>query len=126
MIYRKIDISEAVHYNVSDDVAKALIDWRIDSVKKPITQRIFDNALKSSVKCVNAGWSMIQSEEDALDKWMESGWTGMNWVLKMATEQALAEKAKGVRSTRDQSLQEELLDRGWAGGGNLNIEHKVN
>ena len=105
MIYKKIDISKAAFYFVSEDCAKALVDWRIDT-KKGITQRIFDNSLKKAVQCMSYG---VEAEE-ALDRWMESGWTGMKYVL-MEYQRERAES--GARSTRDISVMDDLNDRSW-------------
>jgi hypothetical protein len=100
--YRDIDLSQIALYHVSEDCAKALIDWRAQ-IKKPMNQRIFDNALKQAVEC-----SMYDmTAEEALDRWMESGWTGMKWVLAEA-------KREGQGSTRQRSLREDLTDTSWA------------
>ena len=106
MIYKKIDISEVKFYLVSEECAKAVIDWRI-KVKKGINQRIFDNALKKAQECTAFGLS----QEEALDRWMESGWTGMKWVLEEA-KRGFAEASGG--STRKASLDNDLHDRSWA------------
>lgn len=106
-MYKKIDISQCSLYFVSEECAKAFIDWRIQT-KKGITPRIFNNTLKQAVECVQYGLSA----EDAMDRLMETGWTGMKWVLAEAKREA-AEQSQG-RSTRDRPLAEDLTDRSWA------------
>ena len=102
MIYKKIDISKAALYFVSEDCAKALVDWRIDT-KKGITQRIFDNSLKKAVQCMSYG---VEAEE-ALDRWMESGWTGMKYVLMEY------QRERTETGTRGSSIMDDLNDTSW-------------
>lgn len=106
-MYKKIDISQCGLYFVSEECAQAFIEWRIQT-KKGITQRIFDNTLKQAVVCSQHGLSA----EDAIDRVMESGWSGMKYVLAEAKREA-AEQSQG-RSTRDRPLAEDLTDRSWA------------
>lgn len=106
MIYKKIDISQAHFYQVDDDCAKALIDWRIES-KKGINQRVFDNALKKAQECAQYGLT----QEEAIDRWMESGWTGMKWVLEEAKRDAVSTSQS---STRSSSILHDVHNTDWA------------
>lgn len=126
--YKKIDISQAASFFVSEDCAKALVDFRV-GIKKPMNQRIFDNALKQAAECSLLG----MTAEAALDRWMESGWTGMKWVLKEAqtdhdermkqrtsllddlTDRTWANKPN--QTTRERSLGQDLHDTTWADNG---------
>ena len=103
MKHKNIDISQCHSYLISEDCAIAVIDWRIQT-KKGITQRIFDNALKQAVSCLNYG----MTAEEALDRWMESGWTGMKWVIEEAKRSAHQEV-----ETRKTSLEHDLTDLSW-------------
>lgn len=103
MVYKKIDISAAEFYLVSEECAKAVIDWRL-ATKKGINQRIFDNALGKAQECVEYGLT----QEEALDRWMESNWTGMKWVLAEAKRDCVE------GSTKKTSISEDLTNRGWA------------
>lgn len=120
MIYKKIDLSELPFYNVSEDAAKSFIDWR-HSLKKPMTQRAFNLAMKEAVLCGQLGLT----PDEALDKTQLWGWQAPNYayaVNKMQNEfnalavvstQRLCDKT-GIRNTRDVPLIENLKDRSWA------------
>ena len=92
MIYKSIDISQCHDYLVDEDCAKAVIDWRLQT-KKGMTQRIFDNAMKQAEECSLYG----MEPEEALDRWMESGWTGMKWVLSEAKSELENKNGKDKR-----------------------------
>ena len=106
MIYKAIDISQSSMYFVSEECAKAVIDWRIQ-IKKGITQRIFDNALKQAAECAMYGITA----EDALDRWMESGWTGMKWVLAEVKRERNESSSPTIRS---RSIMDDVVDTSWA------------
>lgn len=105
MIYKKIDISQSHLYQVSTVCAKAVIDWRLDT-KKGMSQRVFDNALKQALECSLYG----MEPDEALDRWQESNWTGMKWVLAEAKRES--EMARPL-STRQTTLEEDLTDKSW-------------
>lgn len=106
MIYKKIDISQSPLYFVSPECAQAFIDWRI-STKKGISQRIFDNTLKTAQKCHIYGLE----PEAAIDRIMEAGWSGMKYVLAEAKRDS---EQQDQQSTRQTTLQEDLTNRDWA------------
>jgi len=70
----KIDISQAYLYNVTDEAAMELIEWR-KSIKKPLTQRAFERALKEAVRCMELGITADRAIEIAIDK----GWQGVTF-----------------------------------------------
>ena len=111
MKYKDIDLSQIDLYHVSEDCAKALIDWRA-KIKKPMNQRVFDNALKQACEC--SLYDM--TAEEALDRWMESGWTGMKWVVKeaKAQHQETISQTATHGSTRQRTLKADLTDTTWA------------
>ena len=121
MIYKKIDLSEIAFSNVSDDAAIGFIDWRI-SLKKPLTQRAFNLAIKEAVKCSSLGLS----PDDVLDRTQLWGWQAPNYsytvnklqnefsALAVVSQQRLCDNTGKSRSTREPTLIEELSDRSWA------------
>ena len=72
MVYRKIDIKQAAFYLVSDEAAKEFIDHRVNK-KSPLTQRAFERAMKSAMKCCEFGISADETIELVIDK----GWVGI-------------------------------------------------
>ena len=70
----KIDISQAYLYGVSDEAAQELVEWR-KAIKKPLTQRAFERALKEAVKCLDLGITADHAIEIAIDK----GWQGVTY-----------------------------------------------
>jgi hypothetical protein len=120
MLYKKIDIGEITFYNISEDCAKAFIDFRIE-IKSPMTQRAFNMALKEAVRCESLG---ITAEE-AIDKTVYWGWKAVDYayIAKKLSEQLSATlhatamgfaKSYDKKSTRDMTLAEQLNDRSWA------------
>jgi len=113
VIHKGIDISQSPLHVVSEDLARDLIDWRI-MIKKPMTQRVFDNALKQATECSMYG----VTQEEALERWMESCWTGMKWILA-EFKREYAERP----TTRSTSIADDLTNRSWANV--VPIERKV-
>jgi len=121
LIYKKIDLSEIAFSNVSEDCAMGFIDWRI-SLKKPLTQRAFNLAVKEAVKCSSLGLT----PDEVLDKTQLWGWQAPNYAytmsklqnefnaLSVVSTQRLCDNTGKPRSTRDITLIEELNDRSWA------------
>ena len=104
MQYKKINLKKAKLNNIEESLAKELIDWRA-SIKRPMTQRVFDTAIKQAIECQQYGATI----EEALVRWRESGWTGMKWVLA-----EYERESKESKSTRSRSIKTDLNDRGWA------------
>lgn len=122
MIYKKIDLIDIALYNVSDDAAKAFIDWRI-SLKKPLTQRAFALCLKEAVLCGQLGLT----PDDALDKTMLWGWLAPNYAYTMnkmqnefntlavvSTQASIKQIKNDSTLTKNTTLLDDLGDRGWA------------
>lgn len=122
MKYKDIDLSELAFYNVSEDAAKSFIDYRA-KLKKPLTQRAFNLALKEAVLHCQLGLT----PDEALDKTQLWGWQAPNYAYAMnkmqnefnalavvSTQQRLCDRTGGVRDTRSVSVIEDLTDRSWA------------
>ena len=109
MKYRDIDIDQALYqFLIEKETVEAVIDWRMSlPVKVSKSQLVFNRAFRMARECVDTG--EYDTPDDALIRWMESGWTGMCYVLKEA--QKLAED--GRRSTRDMTIKEEF-SHDWA------------
>lgn len=105
MKYKDIDLSQIAFYFVSEELAKEVIDWRLKA-KKPMTQRVFDNALKKALECQLYGWTA----EEALERWVESGWSGIKYVV----EEAKREQATRATTLRTRTVAEDLTDVSWA------------
>ena len=54
MLYKKIDLTQAILSNIEQEAAEAFIDMRI-SIKKPATQRAFNQNMARAVQCENMG-----------------------------------------------------------------------
>lgn len=112
MLYKKIDISKAAFYNVSEEAAKEFIDHR-QNIKKPLTQRAFDRMLKKAVECERYGYS----PDEAIEATVDNGWQGVTPEFLAANQsrrmQAVQEAAT-TGATRQRGLIEDLSDRSWA------------
>lgn len=120
MIYKKIDISQAVLSNVEEDTAKEFVDHRVN-MKKPLTQGAFNRAIKSAFKCESVG---ICSAQDAIETTIDKGWAGVTPEFLAnhfsGRQQAAIESIRVVhqprltQSTKDNSLHQDLNDTSWA------------
>lgn len=124
MIYKNIDLHASVFCNVSEDMAKEYIDYRIGK-KKPLTQGAFNRAVNQATKCVC-------SPDEAIQLTIDKGWDGVTPEYIAAelgrrfeaavhvTLQPLQMKKKTVemlkedKSTRGTTIQQDLKDRSWA------------
>lgn len=111
MIYRKIDISKAAFYNVSEDAAKEFIDHRANKGSKT-TQRAFERSLKKAVECQKYGFT----PDEAIEETIEAGWVAVTPEFLAARNsrkmKAMQEATTG--GTRQSALIEDLTDRSWA------------
>lgn len=96
MIYKKIDISESVFYNVSEDAAKELIDWRA-STKMPLTQRAFKRALQEAQKCEQ----LDICPDDAIALCIDKGWRGVVYEYVASEQRKRAEALSYETSGRN-------------------------
>ena len=121
MIYRDVDISQIALFDCSEEVAKAVVDWRLDGIKKGCSDLVFNRALKTAIKCVQTG--EFDCVNDVLIRWMESGWTGIKYVLQEAQRAQIQTQQMSIQvrqvqaqldSTRNMSPHDELGDRSWA------------
>ena len=112
----KINLTEANLSGVSEDTALEFIEWR-NMIKKPLTQRAFDRAMKTAYRCSCIGITADQAIEIAIDK----GWQGVTYEYIAAEllrrRSALSpenyRKRGSKDSTRSRSLAEDLNDKSW-------------
>lgn len=117
MIYKKIDLNEAVFCNVSEEVAQEYIDFRL-SVKKPLTQGAFQRALNEAVKCECLGISANEAIQITIDK----GWHGVTqaYIAKELSNRFEASTAVSMTVPRLEkpagrtTLLQDLTNRDWA------------
>jgi hypothetical protein len=123
MIYKNIDLHASVFCNVSEDMAKEYIDYRIKK-KKPLTQGAFNRAVNQAAKCTC-------TPDEAIEITIDKGWDGVTpeyiaaelsrrfeavaqVFVKQNTVQRISDQTGKPRSTRDVSIIEGLTDRSWA------------
>lgn len=112
MIYKKIDISQAVFFNVTEDAAKEYIDHRLN-IKKPLTQRAFDRAMQKALECERLG----VTPDEAIEITVDNGWQGITpeyIAAGQSRKMQAARESMNTSSTRDLTLIESLTDRSWA------------
>ena len=108
--HKGIDLA-GIDIEIDPDAAKSYIEHRI-LMKKPLTQRAFDQAMSASLEAYKVG----MTPTELIDFTVHKGWSGINLAYtakaKDGEVQAIAE-IKG-RSTRSTSLAEETRDKSWA------------
>ncbi len=107
----KIDISQTHLYGISDEAALEFIDWR-KSIKKPLTQRAFERALREAFRCTVLGITADRAIEICIDK----GWQGITFEYVKAELGRRSEAANRqviVKPTKE-SIIERLTDRSWS------------
>lgn len=112
MIYRKIDISQAAFYNVSEDAAKEFIDHRANKGSKT-TQRAFERSLKKAVECERYGFT----PDEAIEETIEAGWVAVTpefLAARQSRKMQAVQEARTIGSTRQTTIIEDLGDRSWA------------
>ena len=70
MLYKKIDLHCTVFCNVSEEVAKEYIDYRIGK-KKPLTQGAFNRAMNQATLCSGC------APDEAIEITIDKGWDGV-------------------------------------------------
>jgi len=115
---KKIDISSAVDSGIEKEAAESFIEHRIN-IKKPLTQRAFNQAIKSAIECESKG---LCTATEALDIAVQEGWKGIkpHWVA----EQIKRCQPDVQIGTRGRPLQEDLSDTEWAGDNVVEIGNK--
>ncbi len=123
MLYKKIDLHCTVFCNVSEEVAKEYIDYRIGK-KKALTQGAFNRAMNQATQCtctpdeainltIDKGWDGVTPEYIAAE--LSRRFDAVTQVfVKRNTIQRISDETGKPRSTRDVSLVEGLTDRSWA------------
>ena len=74
MLYKKIDLTQAILSNIEQEAAEAFIDMRI-SIKKPATQRAFNQNMARAVQCENMG---LCSATEAVDLTSDKCWQSVS------------------------------------------------
>lgn len=109
----KIDISQAHMYGVTDEAAQEFVDWR-DSIRKPLTQRAFERAMMTAVRCnAELGITPDTAIEIAIDK----GWQGVTFEYIRAELERRHEamtRMPAIRQEPEQDTIQRLTNRDWA------------
>lgn len=122
MIYKNIDLHASVFCNVSEEVAKEYIDYRIKK-KKPLTQGAFNRAVNQATKCpctpdeaiqftIDKGWDGVTPEYIAAE--LNRRFQAMHGHTNFASPQRIDDRTGRPTLTRQTTIQEDLNDRGWA------------
>jgi hypothetical protein len=117
MIYKKIDLTEAILSNVEQEAAEAFIDMRL-SIKKPLTQRSFNQNMKKAALCETEG---LCTATEAVDVATDKCWQGVTpaFVKTALRREVVAEyeALAPINSTQDLKQippSQNLLDKSWA------------
>ena len=122
MIYKKIDLHCTVFCNVSEEVAKEYIDYRIGK-KKPLTQGAFNRAMNQACLCTC-------TPDEAIQITIDKGWDGVTpeyitaelgrrfdanaqISIKQSMRPTLSRK-HDTHDSRTRTLEQDLTDRSWA------------
>ena len=106
-----IDISQAHLYGISDEAALEFVDWR-KSIKKPLTQRAFERALKEAFRCTTLGITADRAIEICIDK----GWQGITFEYVKAEMGRRSEAGKELVIKQPETIQgfmDRVTDRNW-------------
>ena len=116
MIYKNIDLTEALMSNVEQEAAEAFIDMRIDK-KKKLTQRAFNQNMQKAALLEQAG---VCTATEAVDLATDKCWQGITpeYVKAELSRRSQAEMQAHLNQsqnlTKNQSLAQDLTDRSWA------------
>ena len=111
MIYKTIDLTQAILSNIEQEAATAFIDMRL-SIKRPLTQRAFNQNMARAVQCENMG---LCSATEAVDITSDKCWQSVSPEYIQSTQaRQMSAIASSATSTKNTSLLEDLSDRGWA------------
>lgn len=123
MIYKKIDLHCTIFCNVSEEVAKEYIDYRIGK-KKPLTQGAFNRAMNQACLCTC-------TPDEAIQITIDKGWDGVTpeyitaelgrrfdanaqVFINSNKIQKVNDKTGKPRLLRDTSIEESLTNTDWA------------
>ena len=107
-----IDVSQAYTYGVSDEAALEFIEWR-RSIKKPLTQRAFERALREAFRCTDLGITADRAIEICIDK----GWQGITYEYVKSELGRRSEAGRELVLKQPESMQdfvERVTDRNWS------------
>jgi len=107
-----IDIKNSYLYGVTDEAALEFIEWR-KSIKKPLTQRAFERALKVAVRCADLGLTPDKALELVIDK----GWQGVTYEYIKAELERRGEAGNRqmmIVKPQDENFIERVTNRDWA------------
>jgi len=110
-MHKGIDLSEAVLCNVSEDLAREYIDFRV-SIKKPLTQGAFKRAMMAACRCSQHGVTPDQAIEITIDK----GWQGIvvEYIAKELANRSRASTEVVEYENPKQAILNRLTDRSWS------------
>jgi len=122
MIYKSIDMHAAVFCNVSEDMAKEYIDYRIKK-KKPLTQGAFNRAVNQAAKCtctpdeaieitIDKGWDGVTPEYIAAE--LGRRFDAVAQVVSRPQRPVLQRQLSAPNDTRSRTIEQDLNDRDWA------------
>ena len=106
-----IDISQAHLYGISDECALEFVDWR-KSIKKPLTQRAFERALREAFRCTDLGITADRAIEICIDK----GWQGITYEYVKSELGRRSEAGKELVLKQPETIQsfvDRVTDRNW-------------
>ena len=110
MLYKKIDLTQAILSNIEQEAATAFIDMRL-SIKKPLTQRSFNQNMNRAVQCEQMG---LCSATEAVDMAADRCWQGITPEYIQATKsREMAAITSVAVSTKTTSISHDLNDRSW-------------
>ena len=117
--HKKINIS-SIDPQISEEMAIAFIDHRAKMGKKrELTQRAFDKQMKNALEAYRINITPNELIEYTVD---ETSWEAINieWAFKGMLSKGLIRPAGPAnvkpRSTRDIPIDEQINDRSWAEG----------
>ena len=108
VLYKKINITTALLGNIEQEAAEAFIDMRL-SIKKPLTQRAFNQNMDKAFKCELMG---LCDATEAVDIASDKCWLGITPAYVQAHKAREFDAAS--ESTRTSSIDQDLNDRAWA------------
>ena len=111
MLYKKIDLTQAILSNIEQEAAEAFIDMRL-SIKKPLTQRAFNQNMDKAVRCEVMG---LCCATEAVDIASDKCWQGITVEFIQAHRaREMSALHSAATSTKQTPILQDLNDRSWA------------
>ena len=117
MMYKNIDLTEALMSNVEQEAAEAFIDMRIDK-KKKLTQRAFNQNMQKAALLEQAG---VCTATEAVDLATDKCWQGITpeYVKAELSRRSQAEMQAHLNTYQkpgNAPLVDQLTNTEWASG----------